>query len=69
MILYMTARRRVTFWIDVWQDAALKAIKERDGVPEAEQLRRAVTAWVEEKGIDLPREVSRRRAQQKKGGR
>ena len=65
----MPARRRVTFWIDVWQDAALKAVKERDGVPEAEQLRRAITVWVRSKGIELPSDVRQRHAQQEKGGR
>ena len=67
-MLYMTGRRRVTFWIDEWQDAALKGIKLRDGIPEAEQLRRAITAWLETKGVDLPPDVRERFALQKKGG-
>ncbi len=50
----MGTRRRCTFWIDDWQDGALKAIKERDGIPEAEQLRRAITAWIEKKGLKIP---------------
>jgi len=40
-------RKRYTFWIDVDQAAALKRIKTRDGVPESEQLRRAIAAWID----------------------
>lgn len=38
--------KRYTFWIDVEQAAALKEIKVRDGMPEAEQLRRAIAEWI-----------------------
>jgi predicted DNA-binding protein len=31
--------------------AALQQIKERDGIPIAEQVRRALEAWVQSKGI------------------
>jgi hypothetical protein len=41
--------RRVTFWVDEDLANALKVIKERDGIPEAEQLRRAIRAWVGER--------------------
>ena len=43
--------RRVTFWVDDDLADALKAIKTRDGIPEAEQLRRAIRAWVGEKSL------------------
>ena len=43
--------RRVTFWVDEDLADALKAIKTRDGIPEAEQLRRAIRAWVGERGL------------------
>src|SRR5262245_55126205 len=39
-------KKRYTFWIDVRQAAALKRIKARDGVPESEQLRRAIAKWI-----------------------
>ncbi len=68
-MLYMPERRRVTFWIDRWQDAALKTVKDRDGIPEAEQLRRAITDWLENARVELPPEVRERRVQQKKGGK
>jgi hypothetical protein len=29
----------------------LKVIKARDGIPESEQIRRALLAWFEEKGV------------------
>jgi hypothetical protein len=32
-------------------DAALKALKQRDGIPEAEALRRALAAYLEEQGV------------------
>jgi hypothetical protein len=33
------------------QARLLKVVKERDGVPESEQIRRALMAWFEEKGV------------------
>jgi hypothetical protein len=45
--------RRVTFWVDEDLANALKVIKERDGIPEAEQLRRAIRAWVGEKKVPV----------------
>ena len=47
----VTPRNRYTFFIDDDQRLALKAIKERDGIPESEQIRRAVKAWIEQKGV------------------
>jgi hypothetical protein len=39
-------RKRYTFWIDVGQALALKNIKVRDGMPESEQIRRALARWI-----------------------
>jgi len=47
----MSLRHRYTFYIDPEQRAALAAIKERDGISESEQIRRAIKAWVEQKGV------------------
>jgi hypothetical protein len=62
----MTPRRRklYSFWIDPEQATALKAIKERDGVPESEQIRRALDAWIEQKTATekaAPRRAATRR--------
>jgi hypothetical protein len=46
----MAPRYRYTFFIDDEQRAALTAIKERDGISESEQIRRAIRAWIERKG-------------------
>ena len=37
--------------IDPEQAAALKAVKQRDGVPESEQIRRAIDAWLKTKWV------------------
>lgn len=47
----MSPRRRYSFWIDDEQADGLKAVKERDGVLESEQIRRAIDAWLIEKGV------------------
>jgi hypothetical protein len=33
----------------------LKVVKERDGVPESEQIRRALVIWFEQKGVSKPK--------------
>jgi hypothetical protein len=56
---------RYTFFIDDDQRAALAAIKERDGISESEQIRRAIKAWIEQKGAtartERKRAVTRKR--------
>jgi hypothetical protein len=47
----MTPRKKYSFWIDDEQAEALKVIKQRDGVLESEQIRRAIDDWVEKKGV------------------
>ncbi len=37
------------FWISPDQKAALREIKDRDGVPVSEQIRRAIDQWLEER--------------------
>jgi len=46
----VTPRNRYTFFIDDDQRSQLTAIKERDGISESEQIRRAIKAWIEQKG-------------------
>ncbi|MEO8520055.1 MAG: ribbon-helix-helix protein, CopG family [Acidobacteriota bacterium] len=53
-----------TFRLDRHLLEALQAIKERDGIPVTEQVRRALTAWVQTKDIPMkaaPRRASTRR--------
>lgn len=44
-------RRRYSFFIDRELFEGLKALKERDGMPEAEAIRRALGAFLERKGV------------------
>jgi hypothetical protein len=56
----MTPRRKYSFYIEDDQAEGLKEVKERDGVLESEQIRRAITRWLEEKGV---RKTKRKRAE------
>jgi predicted DNA-binding protein len=45
--------------------AGLQAVKERDGLTEAEQIRRAIAAWLQSRGVikaERKRPASRRRS-------
>ncbi len=46
----MPDRKRVNFYLDADLGEGLKAIKERDGVSEAEQIRRGIKLYLESKG-------------------
>ena len=50
----MTPRKKYSFWIDDDQADGLKVVKDRDGVLESEQIRRAIDAWLEKKGVRKP---------------
>ena len=43
--------RRLAFFISEELEAGLKALKEQHGTPEAETIRRALTAYLTEKGV------------------
>ena len=61
----MTPRTRYGFWIDEAQRAGLRFVKERDGVLESEQIRRAIDAWLKAKGVvktERKRPASRKRS-------
>lgn len=47
------ASHKMVFRYDDELRQALEAIKDRDGVPFHEQVRRAVVAWVEVKGVEV----------------
>lgn len=40
-------RERFEFWIDRKDRKRLQAIQKRDGIPESEQVRRAVAVWLD----------------------
>jgi hypothetical protein len=50
----MSPRRRIfTFAIDDDLAAGMKALKDRDGIAESEQARRAIRTFLTERGISL----------------
>jgi hypothetical protein len=59
-------RQRFNFWIDDDLRDGLKTIRDRDGIVESEQIRRAVREWLQKKGVgakaERPRVVARKRA-------
>ena len=58
------AKERFEFWIEPEARKGLEAVKERDGIPVAEQIRRAIAAWLAERDATAkaaPRRVSPRR--------
>lgn len=60
----MTPLRQTNFRIDESMLEALSLIKERDGIPVTEQVRRALLAWFELKGVEL--KTDRKRASTRK---
>lgn len=62
----MSRKKRYSFYITEELDAALKRLKERDGIAEAEALRRALAEYLQQKGVlESPRkaEAAPRRGQ------
>jgi hypothetical protein len=60
----VTARVRYSFFIEDQQRDALRLVKERDGISESEQIRRAINVWLESRSVlskAAPRRVSPRR--------
>ncbi|MGE0866676.1 MAG: hypothetical protein AB7P34_22465 [Vicinamibacterales bacterium] len=61
----MSPRTRYNFFMESEHREALKAIKERDGIPESEQIRRAIADWVAKQGLvaksDRKRAATRKR--------
>ncbi|HWW86866.1 MAG TPA: hypothetical protein VNZ26_24895 [Vicinamibacterales bacterium] len=49
----MSRRSRYNFWIDEELREGLREVRERDGVLESEQIRRAIRDWLDKKGIKL----------------
>jgi hypothetical protein len=51
MLMPVTPRTRYNFFIDDEQREGLKAIKEARGIPESEQIRRAIDEWLKREGV------------------
>jgi hypothetical protein len=57
-------RVRYNFFIEEPQRDGLRLVKERDGISESEQIRRAIDVWLESRGVlkkKAPRRASTRR--------
>ena len=52
-------RSRYNFWIDDELRDGLKTVRDRDGVLESEQIRRAIRDWLEKKGVKVKTERPR----------
>jgi hypothetical protein len=61
----MTPRPVATFRVDQELIDGLREIEERDGVRASEQVRRAIRAWLESRGVSL-RKTERKRAATRK---
>jgi hypothetical protein len=57
--------RRVSLFIPEVLLAGLKALKVKDGTPEAESIRRAIAAYLAEKGVRPPLKAGRRPTKRK----
>lgn len=64
IITPMSPRIRYNLFLDEHQRDALRRIKARDGIPESEQIRRALDEWLERRGEK--RKTERRRAATRK---
>lgn len=45
--------KKYSFWVEESQLEGLRFVADRDGIRESEQIRRAVNAWLETKGVTL----------------
>lgn len=59
-------RRQFNFMLDAELADGLKQLKARDGIPEAEQIRRSLRAWLESKGVTASPMVKSTRRPRKK---
>ena len=65
ILLPMTPLVPATFRLEAELIAALQELKERDGVPATESVRRAIKALLELKGVDVKKSV--RKSDRKRG--
>jgi hypothetical protein len=60
MMAVVSPKKYYSFMIEAEMAAALKRVKERDGVSESEQIRRGIQLWLDTKGE--PRKAATRPA-------
>ena len=58
----VSPRKRYTFFIDDALAAGLKALKKRDGIPESEAVRRAITDFLAGRRVSVTTKTERKRA-------
>ena len=63
----MTPRKRYSFFIDEELEVGLKTLKRRDGMPEAEAVRRAVAEFLKRKGIKTQKVGHKQAVTRKRG--
>jgi hypothetical protein len=49
----VTLKKMYTFAIDPEAHRWLKVIKEKEGIPESEQVRRGIALWLKSRGVKL----------------
>ena len=60
MVARVTATKTFTFHLPDDMKAGLRAIKERDGISEGEQIRRGVRLWLDSKAVTRKKKTERR---------
>jgi hypothetical protein len=61
-----SAKKQTAFRIEPEILSGLQTVKERDGVPVSEQVRRALRAWLGEKGVGVTKAERKRAATRKR---
>lgn len=64
----MSPKKPYTLKIDPELLEALREIKQRDGIPESEQIRRGIQLWLDSKGYKPARTVERKGAVNRRSG-
>jgi hypothetical protein len=58
-------RSRYNFFLDEDQKAALNQIRERDGITQSEQIRRAIRQWIDDHGVTETKTKRKRKTKKK----
>ena len=66
ILVSMSQRRRVSFFLDSDLEAGLKALKGKVGIPQAEAIRRAIAEYLELQGVAVDSKAERKRAATRK---